>query len=581
MESVKALRRRYEELKRRLEELEREKRKLEKRLSEASAVAEEAPAPATSPAELERILSRLVKKVGMIIQAEKCLFMLYDPDQKALVAQKPALGLPEEQVRDLKEAPENGLSGRVFTSGKPVIVHDFSSTDGAAREFARKVGAKNCLSVPLVIERRDENYRLIDKQVIGVLHVFNKRFGGSFTEEDVRLLQILARQLASVISSARAFFKLAEEKRRLEATIESMVAGVIMVGRDGKVSLMNAVARKIFGIGEKERVQGKFYREVITNEKVQNLLANTLTNEEEGKDEIAVELPEPESRKPRRFIFQAQTAPVRDEEGKVVGVVAILTDITQIRMLEQMKTAFVSAVSHELRTPLTSIKGFVSTLLSDTEGYFDLETRREFLQIIDQETDRLKRLIDDLLNLSRIESGRALEIRWKKFRLKEVAERVVEAQKTYTDKHILVVDVPEDMEVVADEDKVDQILTNLVNNAIKYSPDGGEVKVSARHVDDDWVEVAVSDQGIGIPPEKKDKVFDKFYRMDDEASKSKGGTGLGLYLVKHLVEAHGGKIWVESEGIPGKGSTFFFTLPKKMPEEAKEKGEELAEKIAG
>ena len=260
-------------------------------------------------------------------------------------------------------------------------------------------------------------------------------------------------------------------------------------------------------------------------------------------------------------------------------MVAIMTDITQIRMLEQMKTAFVSAVSHELRTPLTSIKGFVSTLLSDTEGYFDLETRREFLQIIDQETDRLKRLIDDLLNLSRIESGRALEIRWKKFNLKEVADRVVEAQKTYTDKHTLVVDVPEDIEVVADEDKVDQILTNLVNNAIKYSPDGGEVRVSARHVDDEWVEVAVSDQGIGIPPEKKDKVFDKFYRMEDETSKAKGGTGLGLYLVKHLVEAHGGKIWVESEGIPGKGSTFFFTLPKKMPEEAKE-GEEVAEKLA-
>ncbi len=577
-EDLVTLRRRYEELKRRAAELEREKRELEKRLSEASAMAADYEPPATSPAELERILSRLIKKIGMIVQAEKCVFMLYDPDAKELVAQKPALGLTDEQVEQFREPPTDGFSGTVFSTGKPLIIKDLTHDQAVSKAIAYRLGVHNSLSVPLVIEKRDEDHRLLEKQLIGVLHVFNKRFGNEFTEEDVRLLQILAKQLASIISSARIYFKLVEEKKQLEATIESMVAGVILVDEQGKVSLMNATAKRILGVSPEERVVGKFYREIVQNETVQDLIHRTLTQDEESMGEISVRIGEGEEARER--IYQVQSAPVRDEEGRKRGVVAIMTDITHIRVVERMKSAFVSTVSHELRTPLTSIKGFVSTLLSDEEGYFDLETRREFLQIIDQETDRLKRLIDDLLNLSRIESGRALEIRWKQIDLHEVVNRIVEAQKTYTDKHTFVVDLPEDLPpVMADEDKVEQILTNLLSNAVKYSPNGGEIRVAARDTGQ-FVEISVSDQGIGIPPDKIDKIFERFYRMDDRDTREAGGTGIGLYLTRHLVMAHGGKIWVESE--VGKGSTFYFTLPKEIPEEAKEeeKGKEVAEKMA-
>jgi two-component system phosphate regulon sensor histidine kinase PhoR len=264
-------------------------------------------------------------------------------------------------------------------------------------------------------------------------------------------------------------------------------------------------------------------------------------------------------------IYQVQSAMVRGEDQQPIGVVAIFNDITEIRSIERMKTAFVSTVSHELRTPLTSIKGFISTLLADEDGdYYDQETQREFYHIIDMECDRLTRLISDLLNVSRIESGHALDLNPKPVNLAQLIEKVVTVQRSYTDKHEFVVDIGPGLPlIVADEDKVDQILTNLTNNAIKYSPRGGRIKISAA-ANGGAARVSISDEGMGIPKEHLPKVFDRFHRVDNRDTREVGGTGIGLYLVKHLVEAHGGRIWVESE--VGKGSVFTFDLPKCPPQ---------------
>jgi two-component system phosphate regulon sensor histidine kinase PhoR len=247
-----------------------------------------------------------------------------------------------------------------------------------------------------------------------------------------------------------------------------------------------------------------------------------------------------------------------------MGVVAIFNDITQIRNVERMKTAFVSTVSHELRTPLTSIKGFISTLLQDTEGYYDQETRTEFYEIIDSECDRLQRLIEDLLNVSRIESGRALQMNWAFFNPVPIVEKVLHAQRSFTDKHDLKVEVQDEIPpVLGDSDKFDQIMTNLVSNAIKYSPSGGAVTVSIKS-EGDTLTVSVKDNGIGIPQDKLSRVFEKFERVDDRDTRQAGGTGIGLFLVKHLVERHDGQVWVESE--PGQGSTFSFRVPLHPPQ---------------
>jgi len=393
------------------------------------------------------------------------------------------------------------------------------------------------------------------------MHVFNKRYGNVFIQEDVHLLTRLALNAASVIANAQMYREVVEKKEELEHVIESVYAGIIMVNNNGRIMQMNPSAKHIFGMEPNARVVGN-YRDVIKHEAVQDLITKALNENAEIEEEVS--LPDPNSvEENEERIFQSQTALVRGEDQENMGIVAIFTDITEIRGIERMKTAFVSTVSHELRTPLTSIKGFISTLLQDTEGFYDAETVHEFYTIIDQECDRLTRLISDLLNVSRIEAGRALDLNPVNVDVAEIVEKVVAAQKSYTNKHQFKVDLDSHMpEIVADRDKVDQILTNLTNNAVKYSPEGGTITVEGRSLDGK-IKISISDQGIGIPAEHLAKVFDRFHRVDNRDTRKAGGTGIGLYLVKHLVEAHGGEIWVESE--VGKGSTFVFELPLKPP----------------
>lgn len=260
-------------------------------------------------------------------------------------------------------------------------------------------------------------------------------------------------------------------------------------------------------------------------------------------------------------IYEVQTALVRNEEGKDLGAVAIFMDITELRNIDKMKSSFVAMASHELRTPLTAIKGFVSTLLADDN--FALEDRREFYSIIDQEADRLTRLINDLLNTARIEAGQSLKPDYSEVDPNRLVEKVVMIQRQTTSRHKVELSVPHPLpKIMADEDKLDQILTNLLNNAIKYSPNGGTITVRAE-VDGKDILFGVEDEGLGIPADHLPKVFERFHRVDNEDNRKIYGTGLGLYLVKHLVEGvHLGKIWAEST--VGKGSTFWFRIPLEL-----------------
>ncbi len=237
--------------------------------------------------------------------------------------------------------------------------------------------------------------------------------------------------------------------------------------------------------------------------------------------------------------------------------------------LEDIIYDFVSSVSHELKTPLTSIKGYVETLL---EGAIDdKEMAVKFLKIIAQETERLHKLITDLLDLSQMESNK-LKFMFSVVNLRDVAEDAIELLSGLAEEKMidlrLVADKPEYL-VWADEERIMQTFLNLIDNAIKYTPEMGEIEVRIKERKHD-VLVEVSDTGIGIPPQEIDKIFDKFYRTTISQKKA-GGRGIGLSIVKKIIEAHGGEIWVESE--LGKGTTFFFTLPKVHPEELKSSGE--------
>ena len=521
-----------------------------------------------SAAELEQTLQRLMRRVSMLVQAEKCVFLLHDRERHELVARPPALGFSREQLRALHLPVDKGVASQAFQKGEPVIVEEAANFGESDANWIKNLEARNLIAYPLVLERRDEQERVADRITVGVFLVMNKRGKTGFTPEDLRLLSVMARQVTAVIADAQIYLQLTEEKEQLAATLQSLGSGVLMIESDGIIWQFNAAARALFGVAEGVGV-GQPFDEVIREPQIVELLNTTLKDGKEGRAEIEIELPG--NHEPR--IYQAQTTLVRGEKGgfpAILGLATIFTDITEIRNVERMKTAFVSTVSHELRTPLTSIKGFVSTLLQDTEGYFDQETRLEFYEIIDNECDRLKRLIDDLLNVSRIESGRALQMNWGEFEPLSIIEKVMQAQRSYTDKHKLILDFSGEVpKVLGDADKFDQILTNLLSNAIKYSPLGGEVRVDVDASDHDMT-MSVSDQGIGMPADKLPRIFEKFERVDNRDTRQAGGTGIGLFLVKHLVERHEGTIDVQSQ--VGEGTTFTVHLPLK-PREAVDEAE--------
>jgi two-component system phosphate regulon sensor histidine kinase PhoR len=559
-----------------VERLVKANRELEQKAREAEATVAQ---PTAELTELEEALKRLVARIAMILQAEKCVFMIFDPEDGELFAEKPALGFSDDELKKLRVRSTQGVSGEVFRENKPIIFYDAVHDERTLKENVALLGIRNGVCVPLIVEKRDEETnRVIESKTIGVLHVFNKRYGNIFIEEDVHLLVRLARNAASIINTAETYRKVVHEKEELVETIESLYAGLVMVNKHGRITQMNASARQIFGLTPDDLAGGKSFDAVIKDEKVQHILRQALEEETGVAQEIT--LPEPEN-PDQQHIFQVQSALVRNDTGDIIGTAAIFNDITEMRNVDKMKTAFVSTVSHELRTPLTSIKGFISTLLQDTEGFYDNDTRHEFYSIIDTECDRLTRLITDLLNVSRIESGRSLQLNLKMVNLHELAEKVVRAQKSYTTKHTLSIDLDPAIPIIeADEDKIDQILTNLVNNAIKYSPKGGNVTVSGKMMSDELVQLAVSDEGMGIPKEQIGKMFQRFHRIDNRDTREIGGTGIGLFLVKNLVETHHGKIWIESE--VGKGTSFFFSLPAKQPEEEGEgQTQNLAARVAG
>jgi PAS domain S-box-containing protein len=345
-------------------------------------------------------------------------------------------------------------------------------------------------------------------------------------------------------------------------TFESLTAGLILVSPEGRLSQMNASAREILGV--KNDAVGKNFKDVVEQPDVVKLFSGARGSDETPKSEL--HLPVHGSDR----VYEVQSAQVRNEEGKDLGTVAIFNDITEMKNIDRMKSAFVAMASHELRTPLTAIKGFVSTLLMD-DG-FEPEERREFYGIIDTECDRLTRLINDLLNTARIEANESLKPHYTNVNLSALLEKCVMIQRQATTRHTIVLQMHNEIpNIIGDEDKLDQVLTNLLNNAIKYSPNGGEIVVHATNEGEN-VLISVQDQGLGIPKDHLVRVFDKFHRVNNEDNRKIYGTGLGLFLVKHLVETvHMGRIWVESEGQAGKGSSFKFEIPTHLDiEKAKE-----------
>jgi signal transduction histidine kinase len=251
-------------------------------------------------------------------------------------------------------------------------------------------------------------------------------------------------------------------------------------------------------------------------------------------------------------------SPLFNGQGELVNIIANVHDITRFREAEEIKSTFISIISHELKTPVSLIKGYAGTLRRE-DANWDEATLQQSLAVIEEESDRLNDLIDNLLEASRLQAG-GLELSVEEIRLDHLVQRVVEKFRPQTREHLLVADFPPDFPTVrADYDRLEQVLSNLISNAVKYSSQGGTIRVQGWQ-EGDWVCVAVSDEGIGITKRDQARIFDRFFRAEEVMTSKTKGAGLGLYLVRAIIAAHGGRIWVQSE--KGHGSTFVFALPQ-------------------
>jgi two-component system phosphate regulon sensor histidine kinase PhoR len=363
------------------------------------------------------------------------------------------------------------------------------------------------------------------------------------TRDEIGTLTRAFNQMAGRLRETIA--TLTEERSRLAAVLDNMADGVLITDGDGRVRLINPAAARLLGTDTEAALSCSFAQVARDH----RLIALWQQCRELGEEQI--ELVEVDRRGP---FLQAVLTPLQDAEPRACLV--ILQDLTRVRRLETVRRDFISNISHELRTPLASLRALVDTLRDG--ALEDPPAAQRFLNRIETEVDALAQMVQELLELSRIESGR-VPLRLAPVAVADVVLPPVERLRPQAERFVLrlTVDLPPDLPpVLADEERIQQVVTNLVHNAIKFTPSGGEVAISAAAGGDEVV-VSVRDTGVGISADDLPRIFERFYKADQ--ARRSGGTGLGLSIARHIVQAHGGRIWADS--VEGKGSTFYFSLP--------------------
>ncbi len=384
---------------------------------------------------------------------------------------------------------------------------------------------------------------IIKDEVIGMLNVSSSR-KDVFNPTSVKIIYTISYQAAIAIERLRSI--IATEKSKMESMVESMIEGVVMIDEQGGMVALNPQARQMLGFGLDKEVGIS----ALSN------LDKIFHECQDKKRLVTKEILIPQE----KSVLQCNVSPVKgDEKGKIIGMVAILRDITKEKEVDRMKTEFISTVSHELRTPLTTIKEFVSILLDEIPGNINKD-QKEYLTIVKGNTDRLVRLIVNLLDISRIETGR-VKLKRVLMNPATLVKDVMPSMGVEANKKKIKIETsfePTLPDLYIDPDGITQVFTNLIGNAIKFTPEGGRITVELKNGEKEVV-ASVADTGIGISPENLDKVFDRFQQIGRVDGSGAKGTGLGLSISKALVEMHKGRLWAESE--PGEGSKFIFTLP--------------------
>ncbi|MEI6045989.1 MAG: ATP-binding protein [Chloroflexota bacterium] len=369
---------------------------------------------------------------------------------------------------------------------------------------------------------------------------------------------------------ATTFQRIMTERNAMAALLENMTAAIINTDADGMVKSLNRAAQQVLGLQENSQIEGRSFMQVVRDHELNALLRQTLQDGLERVEVLEVG--------PRQMPLQVKTTLIEEnvDPSGVLGLkpartgLVVLQDLTELHRLERIRRDFVANISHELRTPLASIKLMVETLQAVLED--DPMAARDFLIRIDTEVDGLTQLVRELLELSRIESGQ-VKLNLKAANLRELVEQSAERLRSQAERQGLSLRVVSYSSeewfpnALADPDRIMQVLINLIHNAIKFTPVGGAITLNVVRYQprpdeqggEDKLLVRVQDTGVGIPPDDLNRIFERFYKVDKARTGAETGTGLGLAIAKHIVQAHGGEIWVESEF--GTGSTFSFTIP--------------------
>jgi signal transduction histidine kinase len=493
---------------------------------------------------LERVLDRIVRQTAVVTGVKVSSVLLADEHRQGFyIAATHGIDSRGERIPRDKAA-----TWQVMLTGRPFQVLDGQSDERfpALQAFARRAGTRACLSVPLVVRSK----------VIGSIDIHSSEVR-HFSNQDVRLLQVVASQAAIAIENARLYDSIDHERRLLSTIVQGMWDGLILEDEHGQVLYANQVAGELLGLAT-ERLQGvaieqvyrRLARQTSEPERVEAQLISAVQRHAVGHL-IDLSLCEP-----RPLALRIRIIAAKQDPGRPTWYLHLLHDLRWEQAADRAKSVLLSTVSHELRTPLTNIKGFVTSLLSPDVDW-DASTRRDFLEEVNAEADHLTSLVDSLLNLSKLEAG-VLEIRkrWEDLNAlisHEVGQcaRRVPAYRFETD---LEPDLPP---AFLDPARIREVLRNLLENAIKYSEPGSRIAVASRCSEGEF-QLSVADEGSGIPPDALQHIFERFYRWAPRGRQI-SGTGLGLAISKGLVEAHGGRIWAESQ--VGQGTRVSFSLP--------------------
>lgn len=514
---------------------------------------------ATQSLDVEEILNDTLDKSLEILGFDLGFIRILDSAKGGMVV-RAARGLssPEflQGVAPIDSERRN-VSRIVYETKEPYICSDIRKDPVYKNRTMEREGMISSAAAPVMSKKR----------VLGVVVVGTRRYH-RFAKGEINLLKAFGSQLGAAVENAQLYDEVSKSKAYIENLVENAGDTIVSTDREDRILTWNRAAEVIFGYSKEEAI-GKKLDILLPPGHLREL------EEIRNKVQLAGLIRNLEVRRKRKdgaiIDVALAVSPIKDKDDNVIAFLYLAKDITEkqryeqrLKELDKMKSDFVSNVSHELRTPLTAVKGSVDNMLDGLTGLLN-EKQSRYLTRIKSNADRLTRLINDILDLSRIEAGK-IDLQPAVLPLVTLAKEVTEGLRPVAvDKLISLEVASPDASVTAwaDRDKVIQVLMNLIGNAVKFTPTHGKVSVTVERNGDEWVQTSVADTGPGIPLEEANKIFDKFYQIAQAGKQKARGTGLGLAISKALVEMHGGRIWVESE--VGRGSTFFFTLPAQQP----------------